>query len=210
MKKLLVPILLALAYFGTSVKGNDKVDNLVAELLGRARDWVGKAVGGPDSILVRVPQGQFIEVAFSPDKGSESLVLKAINASHSSIIVAAYSFTSSRIAQALLEAKKRGVDVRIVLNEKGNLAKPSIAALDLLSNAGIPMRIISRYATYHDKYMVIDRRTVQTGSFSDSSAAARLNNGNIMVIWNNVDLAQAYSRQWQSRFNQGIPYKPSN
>lgn len=209
MKKLLIPVLLALAYFGTSVKGNDKVDSMVVELLGKAREWLGKAVGSPDRILVRAPEGQFIEAAFSPDKGSESLVLKAINASRSSIVVAAYSFTSPRIARALLEAKRRGVDVRIVVDEKVNLAKPSIAALNLVSNAGIPTRVISRYVIHHDKYMIIDRRTVQTGSFNYSSAAARLNSENVVVIWNNVELAQAYSRQWQSRFNEAIPYQPS-
>jgi phosphatidylserine/phosphatidylglycerophosphate/cardiolipin synthase-like enzyme len=210
MKKLLVPILLALAYFGTSVKGNDKVDSLVADVLGKAHHWLGKMISRSGSILVRAPEGQFIEVAFSPDKASESLMLKAINASHSSIVLASYSFTSPRIAQALLEAKKRGVEVRIVVDEKGNLDKPGIAALNLLSNAGIATRIISRYGIHHDKYMIIDRRTVQTGSFNCSSAAARPNSENVVVIWNNVELAQAYSRQWQSRFNEGIPYRPAH
>ena len=111
------------------------------------------------------------------------------------------------VAKGLLNASKRGVDVRVVVDENGNKSKASLAALNLLANAGIPTRTISRYAIHHDKYMVVDKITVQTGSFNYSKAAAKSNSENVVVIWNNPDLALTFLKHWQDRFDQGKVYK---
>ena len=206
MKKILLTLILATAYFGVSAKSGDAVEMLVDQVLEKTGDLLRGAVvrsGGS----AQAPGTQFIEVAFSPREGSEDLVVKVIQSARSSIGVAAYSFTSPVIAKALLNAKKRGVDVRVVVDENGNKSKASLAALNLLVGAGIPTRTISRYAIHHDKYMVIDKSTVQTGSFNYSKAAARSNSENVLVIWNNPDLALAYLKHWQDRFDQGQDYK---
>ena len=147
-----------------------------------------------------------IESAFSPEAGSEALVIKVINSSEKTIRLAAYSFTSPLVVQALLNAKKRGVDVRVVVDDRGNHSKASIAALNLLVNTGIPARTISAYAIHHDKYIVSDESNVQTGSFNYSKAAAKSNSENVIVIWNNKDLAASYLRHWQSRYDKGVEF----
>jgi phosphatidylserine/phosphatidylglycerophosphate/cardiolipin synthase-like enzyme len=65
----------------------------------------------------KAPTTSIIENGFSPDGGAEALVLKVINASETSIRLAAYSFTSPAVVRALLDAKKRGVDVQIVVDD---------------------------------------------------------------------------------------------
>ena len=57
------------------------------------------------------------EVAFSPNAGATELVVKVIDAARQSIRLAAYSFTSKPIAEALVAAHKRGI-VHCVLNAK--------------------------------------------------------------------------------------------
>src|SRR2546427_3217325 len=52
-----------------------------------------------------------VEVAFSPNEGAEALVVKVINSAQREIRVLSYSFTSAPVTQALLSAKKRGVDI---------------------------------------------------------------------------------------------------
>ena len=206
MKKILLTLILATAYFGVSAKSGDAVEMLVDQVLEKTGDLLrgaGVRSGGP----VQAPGTQLIEVAFSPNEGSEDLVVKAIQSARSSIGVAAYSFTSPVIAKALLSAKRRGVDVRVVVDENGNKSKASLAALNLMVGAGIPTRTISRYAIHHDKYMVVDKSTVQTGSFNYSKAAAKSNSENVVVIWNNPDLALSYLKHWQDRFDQGREYK---
>jgi phosphatidylserine/phosphatidylglycerophosphate/cardiolipin synthase-like enzyme len=206
MKKILLTLILATAYFGVSAKSGDAVEMLVDQVLEKTGDLL-RGAGVRSGGVAQVPATQLIEVAFSPNEGSEDLVVKVIQSARSSIGVAAYSFTSPVIAKALLNAKKRGVDVRVVVDEDGNKSKASIAALNLLVAAGIPTRTISRYAIHHDKYLVVDKATVQTGSFNYSKAAAKSNSENVVVIWNNPDLALSYLKHWQDRFDQGRNYK---
>jgi phosphatidylserine/phosphatidylglycerophosphate/cardiolipin synthase-like enzyme len=207
MKTILLPLILALAYFGASAKTGDTVDRLFDQVLDRTGNLL-RGAGGKARVN-DIPAGQAIDVAFSPDAGSEELVVKVIASARSNIGVAAYSFTSPVVAKALLNAKKRGVDVRVVVDENGNRSKASLAALNLIASAGIPTRTISRYAIHHDKYMVVDKVTVQTGSFNYSKAAAKSNSENVIVIWNNPDLALTYLKHWQDRYDQGRPYAPA-
>jgi phosphatidylserine/phosphatidylglycerophosphate/cardiolipin synthase-like enzyme len=205
MKRLLVPVLLAIAYFGASAKSGDAVDKLLTQTLSAAAALLRQLGERSAGQSAKAPEGQLVEAGFFPEQGGEALLLKAINASRRSIDLAAYSLASARVAKALLDAKRRGVDVRIVVDEKG--VKSGIAALNLVANAGIPTRTISRSVMRDDSYMVIDGRTVQTGSFDYSGAAARAGSANVIVIWNNPDLASAYLRHWRERFDVGSPYR---
>lgn len=150
------------------------------------------------------PQPSNIDVAFSPEAGAESLILKVLASAHQSIRLAAYSFTSPVVVQGLLEAKRRGVDVRVLLDDKGNRGKSSQAAINLVSGAKIPLRMISIYAIHHDKYIVIDGRHTQTGSYNYSTAAAKSNSENVLVVWDNITTAQRYLSHWESRWQQGF------
>ncbi|MXN73524.1 phospholipase D family protein [Burkholderia sp. 4701] len=173
-------------------------------LLQQAIDFVSRLLPAPTH---EAPATQVVESAFSPDAGAEALVLKAIGAARSSIRVAAYSFTSPAVTRALLAAKRRGVNIAIVVDDKGNRAKSSQQALNLMINAGIPTRTIDTYAIHHDKYLVIDAEHVETGSFNYSASAATRNSENVLVVWNNPQLATRYLAHWQSRFDQGTPYR---
>lgn len=151
-----------------------------------------------------------IEVAFSPNEGAEGLVLKVIHNANSTIRLAAYSLTSPQIVNALIQARKRGVDVAVVADSKMNLKSDSRAgrvALNLLSDNGVRTRVIDRYEIHHDKYIIADGQNVETGSFNYSKAAELYNSENVMVVWGNVELANRYLAHWQSRFDQGIEYR---
>jgi len=145
-----------------------------------------------------------IEVAFSPDAGSEALVLKVIDSARSSIRLAGYSFTSPSVVRALTDAKRRGLDVRVLIDDKGNRGKANIAAMNLLVGANIPTKVISTYAIHHDKYIVVDGKHTQTGSFNYSQAAAKSNSENVLVVWSNPKVASTYLAHWESRWAQGM------
>ncbi len=155
----------------------------------------------------KAPATAQIETGFSPDGDAERLVLKVINSSTRSIRLAAYSFTSPTIIQALIRAKHRGVDVRVVADDSNPKSKSGSAALNLLAGAEIHARLNAEYAIHHDKYIIADDRHVQTGSFNYSRAAAKSNSENVIVIWNNPELARSYLRHWASRFEEGTEYK---
>lgn len=148
-----------------------------------------------------------VESAFSPDDRAEELILKVIDSSQDNLRMAAYSFTSPVIMKRLLAAKKRGVDVKIVVDEKGNRSKASKAAMNLMVNADIPLRTVSSYRIHHDKYIVADGKNVETGSFNYSKSAAKYNSENVIVIWNSPQIASRYLKHWESRWNQGTEWK---
>lgn len=156
------------------------------------------------------PDGPAIDTGFSPEGSAERLVLKAICAARHSVHLSAYSFTSPSIVQALIDAHRRGVDVAVVADRKSNLVEDRSGkgriALDLLSGAGVGVRTIDVYPIHHDKFMVIDGESVETGSFNFTTSAARYNSENAVVMWHVPIVAQAYQQHWQSRFNQGRPW----
>ena len=132
------------------------------------------------------------------------MVLKVINSARQSIRLAGYSFTSPAVVRNLIDAKRRGVDVKVLLDDKGNRGQASVAAMNLIVGAGIPLRVVSAYSIHHDKYIVVDGKHTETGSFNFSLAAAKSNSENVVVVWDNRAVAERYLSQWDSRWRQGI------
>jgi phosphatidylserine/phosphatidylglycerophosphate/cardiolipin synthase-like enzyme len=145
-----------------------------------------------------------VEVAFSPGGGATELVVKTISEARQSIRVAAYSFTSKPIAQALLEAHKRGIDVRVVLDKSNATARYSSATF--LANVGIPTRINHRYAIMHDKFMVVDGDRVETGSFNFTASAEAKNAENVLVL-RDPAVAQRYGKEWERLWEESEDMK---
>ncbi|MBU9360534.1 phospholipase D family protein (plasmid) [Burkholderia multivorans] len=148
-----------------------------------------------------------IQVGFSPDGSAEALVLDIIGRARYEIRVMAYSFTSPEIARALLKAKRSGVDVQLVVDAAESKNAAAAAALNLLSTAGVPIRLNDRYRIQHDKVIVVDRKHVETGSFNFSRAAARSNSENVVVLWDRSDVAAQYLSHWRSRWDSGTPFR---
>jgi phosphatidylserine/phosphatidylglycerophosphate/cardiolipin synthase-like enzyme len=146
------------------------------------------------------PAAAELRAAFSPGDAQE-LVLSTITGAEKSILVAAYSFTSRPVAEALVEAHKRGVDVRVVADAKSNGTK--YTAVTYLANQGVPVRTNSSYAIMHNKFLVIDSRHVQTGSYNYTAAAAGRNAENVLVARDAPEIAARYAEEWQRLWEEG-------
>jgi phosphatidylserine/phosphatidylglycerophosphate/cardiolipin synthase-like enzyme len=160
-----------------------------------------------------MPASGTIEVAFSPNEGGEALVVKVIDSAKTELRVLSYSFTSVPVTAALLRARKRGVEVRLVADQKNNVTEDhsgkARAALSALANAGADVRTISIYPIHHDKVIVADRQTVELGSFNYSDAAARKNSENVLVNWGNPKLADVYLQHFDRNYRQAVRFEPS-
>lgn len=153
-----------------------------------------------------IPLTGQVEIGFSPEGGAEALVIRAIGSAQQEILVAAYSFTSKPIAQALLTAHKRGVRIRAVLDKSQRSERYSAATF--LANQGISVRIDEKHAIQHNKYLVIDGHSVELGSFNYSRSAAERNAENVMVIWNQPEIARRYQADWERLWDKAVPYTP--
>ena len=143
-------------------------------------------------------------VCFTPGQDCEGVIINEINHAQKSILVQAYSFTSTAIAKALKDAKNRGVDVRAILDKSQRTERYSSATF--LKNADIPVVIDAKPEIAHSKVLVIDQLSVLTGSYNFTHAAKSKNAENIILITGDTRLVQAYTKNWNTRMNVSVPY----
>ena len=139
--------------------------------------------------------GAHCSVYFSPNGGCTDAIVDALGDARKTVLVQAYSFTSTPVAKALLDAKKRGVDVRVVLDKSQTGERYSSA--DFLANSGVATKIDHAHAIAHNKVMVIDGETVITGSFNFTKAAEEHNAENLLII-RDKELAARYTANWKA------------
>jgi phosphatidylserine/phosphatidylglycerophosphate/cardiolipin synthase-like enzyme len=151
---------------------------------------------------VSIPQG--VQVFFSPRGGATQAVVDALDHATNSVLVQAYSFTSAPIAKALVEARRRGVKVQVILDHSQRTEKYSEA--DFLKNSGVPTLIDAQHAIAHNKVMILDSSVVLTGSFNFTKAAEEHNAENLLVI-NDPVLARKYLDNWHAHEQHSEPYE---
>jgi phosphatidylserine/phosphatidylglycerophosphate/cardiolipin synthase-like enzyme len=81
------------------------------------------------------------EVYFSPDGGCTDAIVRELDKAQGTVLVQAYSFTSYKIAKALLDAHKKGVKMEIILDKSQKSDQYSSA--DFLANSGMSVKIDS-------------------------------------------------------------------
>lgn len=149
--------------------------------------------------------------AFSPDGGAEALVLGTIRDARRSIRVMAYSFTAEPVVKALILAKRRGVDVEVTVDYRNNLEEDrrgrARAALNALTYAGVPVRVVSAYPIQHEKYIVADESCVELGSYNYTSMAALRNSEDAVLVTGSAAFARTYLENWKQVTALGEPYR---
>src|SRR5207237_4599432 len=94
------------------------------------------------------------------------------------------------ITFGLVEAKKRGVDVKILL-DKSNEQEP-YSDLHIFLENGLAPLTDSHHAIAHNKIMIIDQRTLVTGSYNFTNQAEHENAENLLVIKGHPELVKHY------------------
>jgi phosphatidylserine/phosphatidylglycerophosphate/cardiolipin synthase-like enzyme len=138
---------------------------------------------------------QSVQVYFSPRGGATDAIVTALDHATNSVLVQAYSLTSGPIAKALVDARRRGVHVHVLLDASQRAEKYSEA--DFLQHSEIPTLIDAQHAIAHNKIIIIDDYLTLTGSFNFTKAAEEKNAENLLVI-NDSSLAKRYLDNWHA------------
>jgi len=136
-------------------------------------------------------------VYFSPRGGAQDALVQRIDQARESICVLAYSFTSAPVATALIRAQRRGVQIQAILDRSQRKARSSKG--QALAAAGAGVYIDARHAIAHNKVMVIDGRTVVTGSFNFTKNAELKNAENLLIL-DSPELARLYREEWEKHW----------
>lgn len=126
---------------------------------------------------------------------AEQVIIRFIQDAQKSVHVAAYAFTSRPIAQALLDAKVQGLDVRVVVDKSQASGRYSVAPF--LANHAVSVRVDGEYQLQHQKVVIVDGVSVETGSYNFTASARDRNSENVIIIRNASELAARYEANWE-------------
>jgi len=127
--------------------------------------------------------------------GLDGPLVNAIDQARLSIDVAAYSISLNSVRFALINAHKRGVQVRMVM-ESTNMDRSDPQAL---IEAGIPIVGDNMDGLMHNKFMVIDKSEVWLGSMNFTDSGTYDDNNNMMRI-HSTKIAEDYSVEFKEMF----------
>jgi phosphatidylserine/phosphatidylglycerophosphate/cardiolipin synthase-like enzyme len=185
---------------------------LLSPLLQAANPFAKPSPTGWRADLVHTPNSDFeiptVAAFFSPNGGCTEAIVDQINEAQRQVLVQAYSFTSAPIAKALVDAHKRGVDVQVILDKSQKSERYTSATF--LANEGVPTYIDAAHKIAHNKVMIIDGRTVITGSFNFTKSAEEGNAENLLIISNAPKLAARYTDNWKVHLGHSDPYQARN
>ncbi len=147
-----------------------------------------------------------VEVFFSPSGGCTDEVVKELRHAQRSVLVQAYFLTSQQIAEALIDAHRRGLEVKVIIDRKALQEQPKEA--EHLAHAGVPVWIDGQHPIAHNKVMILDGDTVITGSFNFTRQAETSNAENLVVMHKSLALGEEYSNNWRQHLGHSEPYHP--
>jgi phosphatidylserine/phosphatidylglycerophosphate/cardiolipin synthase-like enzyme len=156
-----------------------------------------------------VPARGSVQVAFTPWDDAEGMVVEAIAGASRQILVQAFSFTSRKVAAALIAARRRGIEVRVLADREQTFSGENSRVPDLVA-AGISVDLEVRYQSAHNKVMVLDadspEAAVITGSYNWTYAAQNRNAENVVIFRRHPELVRRYAANWQRHAQDALPY----
>jgi phosphatidylserine/phosphatidylglycerophosphate/cardiolipin synthase-like enzyme len=191
--------------------------------LGRWRDSIAQ---GRASLTTKTPSADYLQVFFTtpalvypdvPGQRTTSPLLRAVLAdigtARKSVDLATFDFDIPEITEALIRAKQRSIEVRVIVDSE-NLDTPEVSQqTGQLQRAGIPVQFDHREPFMHNKFMVVDRAVAWTGSWNVTTNDLYRNNNNFLRF-NNMLIAADYTREFEQMFasrfgtskTSGTPY----
>lgn len=177
---------------------------------------ITEVAGVPGEVVsITIPQGfgaqyGFWQVYFTAPTGSsdrsrysggiDTALAQAINSARGTLDIAAFEFNNVVLTQAVLDAHRRGVRVRIVTDDEHGLEDDD-STIEQFIDAGIPVVDDSRSALMHNKFMIIDSGTVWTGSWNFTINDTYRNNNNAVAL-RSRRAVESYQAEFEEMFTR--------
>ena len=146
-----------------------------------------------------------LDVWYSPEDEPLKQVAQLYDHANRYIFVAVYGITSPLAVKALVEAKKRGVDVRVITDRDRVQDEKQHTAVATLRLAGIPVKVNDHDGLMHLKQVVVDDEVNANGSMNHTTSGNRYNDERLDVIRDrttSVKAREKFLSMWkdESRF----------
>ncbi len=94
----------------------------------------------------------------------------------------------------MIEAKKRGVEVKIIVDETSVEGK--YVDIDFMKNNGLEVKVENWLGKMHMKSMIIDGETLIIGSMNFTKQGENINDENCLIIKNTPILTKKYKEHF--------------
>lgn len=139
-----------------------------------------------------------INVYFSPKDNIEKIILKRLEKAEKTVHFMAFSFTSDPLGEVIIKLHKSGVRVSGLIEKEGSNSKDS--EYIKMKIEGLPVKTDRNKSLMHHKTIIIDEKTVITGSYNFSRGANRRNDENIIIL-DNADIAKEYLKEFHRLYD---------
>ena len=153
----------------------------------------------------RPPARLVAEAYFSPGDECPRAIGRLLASASKSADICVFTITDDRLADAILDAHRRGVAVRIITDDAK--AEDLGSDVERFEQSGIPTRVDRSPFHMHHKFAILDGETLLTGSYNWTRGAARDNEENLIVTTEPRFLA-AFARNFERLWTKLAP--PSN
>ena len=132
---------------------------------------------------------------FSPGDDCENAIVSCIRNARRSIKICVFTISENVISESIIEAKKRGVSVKVItdndkLNDKGS-------DIRWLAREEVKVKIDESSSHMHHKFCVVDKSVLLTGSYNWTKSAADRNQENLLVT-EDPKMVKAYISEFEN------------
>lgn len=131
---------------------------------------------------------------FSPGPDCRIAIEQAMETALSELLICVFTISDDRLSDAIMAAHRSGLTVRVISDNDKMHDRGS--DVERLSQAGVNVRIDRSPEHMHHKFMVIDGRTVMTGSYNWTRSAETRNEENIIAVDDPL-LATTFSEEFE-------------
>lgn len=155
----------------------------------------------PGSGAVPSPQ-----VCFSPQENCLEALISFLKEARASLDLAAFDLTLDEVGHLLLVKQHQGVKVRVVLDKRQAKGKHSLSRV--LMKGQVPLRFGRQRGVMHHKFVIVDGKALETGSFNYTHNASRSNQENQLYFWKDTpahsEIIEAFRSQFEVLWKGGV------
>ncbi|MGK5089867.1 phospholipase D-like domain-containing protein [Bdellovibrionota bacterium FG-2] len=151
-----------------------------------------------NEVLVAAPVAD--EVCFAPDDPCDIKLVKFIQSAKTSLDIAIFDLNLDKLVHEILVQTKK-IQVRILVDRRQ--AKSDHSLVPLLVKAGAKVKIGHQRGIMHNKFVIVDGKVLETGSFNYTNGAAFKNNEN-QVYLSTPAIVARYKARFEKIWSEGI------
>lgn len=145
-----------------------------------------------------------VAVFFSPRGGIAVAISDRLSRAEKTLDIMAYGISEPTITTAVAAAHRRGVSIRLLVDR--TQTSPQQSTAPDLSRSGVLLKTDRWEPLMHNKVMIIDRRTVITGSYNFSASAENRNAENLLFI-DDEKIAALFLKNFELHWQHSDPYE---